>query len=85
MKIIDAHMHVGANVGRMVPDQSVEGLVSVMDKLGIEKCISAGGLTMRGRYEEGLAIDGEYYEKPQNLVASYFGFCNYRTFGNRSF
>ena len=74
MKIIDAHMHVGANVGRMVPDQSVEALVSVMDKLGIEKCISAGGLTMRGRYEEGLAIDGEFYEKSGGRVYSFFGY-----------
>ena len=35
-KIIDAHMHLGPSVGRMVPDYSIESLVALMDRLDIE-------------------------------------------------
>ena len=44
-KIIDAHLHFGASVGRMVPDQSVESLVALMDKLDIEKAYNADAKT----------------------------------------
>ncbi|MBQ3133235.1 MAG: amidohydrolase [Clostridia bacterium] len=75
-KIIDAHMHVGPAAGRMVPDQSIEQLVHVMDKLGIEKGISANVYDLAGkeRYEEGLAMDAKAYELSGGRIFSFSGF-----------
>lgn len=73
-KIIDAHMHLGPNPGRMVPDQTVESLVKQMDQLGIERCISANRLSLRNLYEEGLSNDLAASEKCGGRI---YSFCLY--------
>lgn len=75
-KIIDAHMHLGPNPARMVPDQQVESLVALMDHLGIERCISANRLSMMGQYEEGLANDLAASKISNGRI---YSFCLYDT------
>ena len=63
----------------MVPDLSVEGLLHVMDKLGIEKSISANLYGMMDRYEEGLAIDAKVFEQSGGRIYSSSGFSPHHT------
>ena len=73
-RIIDAHMHLGPSVGRMVPDYSIESLVALMDRLDIEKGISANCLSLDNRPEEGILDDFEAHKKSGGRVFSFFGY-----------
>ena len=70
-KIIDAHMHLGPNPGRMVPDQAVESLIAQMDRLGIERCISANRYGLRCMYEKSLANDLAASQKCDGRIYSF--------------
>ena len=70
-KIIDAHMHLGPNPGRMVPDQAVESLIAQMDRLGIERCISANRYGLRCMYEKSLAKDLSASQKCDGRIYSF--------------
>ncbi len=74
LKIIDAHIHLGATPGRMVPDQSVESLVAKMDRLGIEKAISAHCYSLSDRFEEGIAEDAKASAISGGRIFSFFGY-----------
>ena len=76
LKIIDTHMHIGPEPGRMVPDQSVESLVAKMDRLGIEKGISANCLSLSSadRFEEGIADDARVSALAGGRIYSFFGY-----------
>ena len=73
-KIIDSHMHLGPSTGRMVLDVSVESLIALMDRLEIERCISANELTLKDQFEAGLEDDRIAYEKSGGRVFSFFGY-----------
>lgn len=73
-KIIDAHTHLGPSVQRMVPDHSAKARLEQMDRLGIERAISAERYSMKGRYEEGLAQDAAARELSKGRI---FSFCGY--------
>ena len=73
-KIIDAHMHMGPSTGRMVPDYSIESIIDLMDHLGIEKAISANGLSLSDQFEAGLADDFLANEKSGGRIYSFFGY-----------
>ena len=73
-KIIDAHMHLGVDPGRMVPDASVESLIALMDHLDIEKCISANWLCLLDQFEAGLADDFAAHDKSGGRLFSFFGY-----------
>ena len=73
-KIIDTHMHVGPTPGRMVPDHSIASLIKLMDKLDIEKGISANESTLSMQLEKGLADDFKAYEESNGRIFSFFGY-----------
>ena len=73
-KIIDAHMHMGPDPGRMVPDYSAESIVKLMDHLGIEKAISANCLSLSDQFEAGLADDFRANEASGGRIYSFFGY-----------
>ena len=64
--IIDGHFHIGAEAARWVDDVTWQSALALMDRLDIERAISANLLIFpyNGcRMEEGLAIDADIYEK----------------------
>ena len=75
-KIIDAHTHLGPSIQRMVPDHSAKARLEQMDRLGIERAISAERYSMKGQYEAGLAEDAAARELSKGR---FFSFCGYVT------
>ncbi|MEG1515994.1 MAG: amidohydrolase family protein [Clostridia bacterium] len=73
-KIIDAHMHLGASPDYLVPDQSLETLLHLMDRLEIERAISAHTLSLKDQYETGIALDRQAYEGSNGRIFSFFCF-----------
>ncbi|MGJ4850395.1 amidohydrolase family protein [Bacillota bacterium Meth-B3] len=70
-KIIDAHMHLGASPDYLAVDQSLGTLLKVMDRLDIERAISAHSLSLRDRYEEGIALDRQAHEASGGRIFSF--------------
>ncbi|MBE6929112.1 MAG: hypothetical protein E7463_02430 [Ruminococcaceae bacterium] len=75
--IIDGHFHIGAEAARWVDDVTWQSALALMDRLDIERAISANLLIFpyNGcRMEEGLAIDADIYEKSGHRIYTYFGY-----------
>ena len=75
IKIIDGHFHTGFMPEQFVPDKSLETTLALMDKLDIERAISANSyMFLDGQFERALAQDAVAFEKSNHRIYSYFGF-----------
>ena len=75
IKIIDGHFHTGFMPEQFVPDKSLETTLALMDKLDIERAVSANSyMFLDGQFERALAQDAVVYEKSNHRIYTYFGF-----------
>lgn len=73
-QIIDSHMHVGASPDYLEWDQSLEALIRLMDRLEIERGISAHSLALKDEYAAAMREDARVFEATGGRIYSYFCF-----------
>lgn len=71
-KIIDTHMHVGPSPDYLEWDQSVEALLGLMDRLEIERGISAHSLALKDEYAAAIEQDKRIHAETNGRIFSYF-------------
>lgn len=78
-KLIDSHMHIGANASYLTMDQSLCALLKKMDSLDIECGISSHTLGLNEHFEEGAFRDMEYHRLSGGRIYAYFVFSPVHT------
>lgn len=66
--IIDAHAHLGRSPDFYFPDSSWQTLLGVMDRLGIDKCLSTHLGMLSSRFQEGLEESLEAFQGSQGRI-----------------
>ncbi len=75
IKIIDGHFHTGPVPSQCVDDRTLETTLRVMDRLDIERAISANSYMFIGeQFERAVQVDAVNYEKSGHRIYTYFGF-----------
>jgi uncharacterized protein len=69
--IIDAHCHLGDWTAFQIPDGSLETMLGVMDRLGIERAISAHSAWLLGDWAQGFAESVAVGHQSGGRVLSY--------------
>ena len=69
--IIDAHCHLGDWPAFQIPDRSLETMLKLMERLGIERAISAHSAWLLGDAEQGLAESVAAQRQSGGRVLSY--------------
>ncbi|MCX7824507.1 MAG: amidohydrolase family protein [Verrucomicrobiae bacterium] len=69
--ILDAHCHLGCSPQFRCPDASVETILKVMDRLGIERAVCAHQAMLYGEWELGFRESVEAHEKSGGRLLLY--------------
>ena len=69
--IIDAHCHLGNWPAFHIPDRSLTTMLRVMDRLGIEKAISAHSAWLLGNADRGFAESVAAHRQSEGRILSY--------------
>ncbi len=72
--IIDAHGHLGYMNNFYLPDISVESILSIMDRLHIDKMLQTHTLLFSDEYDKGISESLEAFEKSGGRILSYLVF-----------
>lgn len=73
IKIIDAHAHMGDYNAFYIPDPSSEGMLKIMDRLGIDKaCITPHTASCGSDYQEG---NNQVIETLKKYPDRFLGYC----------
>lgn len=75
--IVDSHIHLGMTVSSPCVDPSTEGVLALMDHLGIDVSISANHPLLSGLLEKGLEDALEAYRVSEGRILSYAFFSPY--------
>ena len=69
--IVDAHIHLGYTANFFFPDPSLQGILTLMDDLGVDLAISATMSLLSGRWEEGLEETLDAYRQSGGRILGY--------------
>lgn len=72
--IIDSHMHLGPSASYLSMDMSLEGLLHQMDRLEIERGISAHHLGLMDEYEASVTESIRAFEQTGGRIYAYYCF-----------
>ncbi|MCX7887028.1 MAG: amidohydrolase family protein [Verrucomicrobiae bacterium] len=69
--IVDAHCHLGCSPQFRCPDASVETILKVMDRLGVERAVCAHQAMLYGEWELGFRESREAHERSDGRLLLY--------------